>query len=209
MPNISKRGASKSIREDQCSPNLLFIIITTTTFLSIIALPYSSITFSSKPPKPLTSAKMVSFTTIAIVSFATFSLIEPSLGAGAAARVGVSVVSSTLGGNNHKRDVSTESAAEKQLESNFATCLSNLHAKIPTMTYNADRSVDMGNLPASCMHEVEAYNNQTNIKEMDATHGRIIIKGHDSIHMDQIPADLHKLLEEKLGKPGSNKPHSA
>ena len=152
---------------------------------------------------------MGSFTTIIIVSFATFSsLIEPSLGAGAAARVGVSVVSSALGGN-HKREVSIESAAEKQLESNFATCLSNLHAKIPTMTYNADKSVDMGNLPASCMREAEAYNNQTNIKEMDATHGRIIIKGHDSIHMDQIPADLHKLLEEKLGKPGSNKPHSA
>ncbi|KIM95664.1 hypothetical protein OIDMADRAFT_183689 [Oidiodendron maius Zn] len=151
---------------------------------------------------------MGSFTAIAIVSFAAFSLIEPSLGAAAAVGVGLSVVTSALG-NKHSRDVSTESAAEKQLESNFATCLSNLHTKIPTMTYNADKSVDMGNLPASCMHEVEAYNNQTNIKEMDATHGRIIIKGHDSIHMEQIPADLHKLLEEKLGKPGSNKRHSA
>lgn len=151
---------------------------------------------------------MVSFTTVATVGLVAFSsLIEPTLGAAAAVRVGASLVGSAIGGNkkNNKREV--ESAAEKQLESNFATCLSTLHQNGPTMTYNADRSVDMGKLPESCMHEVEAYNNQTNIKELDATHGRIIIKGSDAIHMDQIPEDLHKLLEEKLGKPGS-KPDS-
>lgn len=149
---------------------------------------------------------MVSFSTIATVSLVAFtSLIEPTLGASAVVRVGASLLGSA-GGSNNKRE---ESAAMKQLDSGFATCLSNLHANKPTMEYNADRSVDMGKLPTACMHEVETYNNQTNIKEMDATHGRIIISGPDSIHMDQIPADLHQLLEEKLGKPGAKKAAAA
>ena len=152
---------------------------------------------------------MVSFTTVATASLVAFAtLIEPTLGAAAAARVGASLVGSALssGGGKNKR---ADSAAEKQLESNFATCLSNLHQDLPTMTYNADRSVDMGNLPEPCMLEVEAYNNQTNIKELEATHGRIIIKGPSAIHMDKIPADLHTLLEEKLGKPGQKAPAPA
>jgi hypothetical protein len=154
---------------------------------------------------------MVSFTTVATVSLVAFSsLIEPALAGAEAVRVGVSVLGSLGGSNNKKSSKRAESAVasagEKQLQSNFATCLSNLHEDIPTMTYNADRSVDMGKLPISCMHEVEAYNNQTNIEAMDATHGRIIVKSSNSIHMDQLPADLHKLLEEKLGAPGSKKP---
>lgn len=147
---------------------------------------------------------MVSFTTVATASLVAFTaLIEPTLGGAVVARVGASVVGNVLGSSGNKNKRESESA--KQLESNFATCLSNLHQDIPTMTYNADRSVDMGNLPATCMQEVEAYNNQTNIKDLDATHGRILIKGPSTIHMDQLPADIHTLLEEKLGKPGAKK----
>jgi hypothetical protein len=153
---------------------------------------------------------MVSFTTVASASLIAFAaLIEPTLGMGVAVRAGASLVGSALtsGGSSHKR--AEENAAAKQLDSNFATCLSTIQTERPTMTYNADRSVDMGNLPESCMHEVEAYNNQTNIKDLDATHGRILVKSTNSIHMDQIPADLHALLEEKLGKPGAPKQPAA
>jgi hypothetical protein len=150
---------------------------------------------------------MVSFTTVATAGLVAFStLIEPTIGAGAVIRAGASLVGGAMSSSSNKGKREVESAAEKQLESNFASCMSNLHSEPPTMKYNADRSVDMGNLPEACMHEVHAYNNQTNIKDLDATHGRIIIKDHNSIHMDQIPADLHKLLEEKLGKPGSKGP---
>lgn len=147
---------------------------------------------------------MVSFTTVATASLvAVAALIEPTLGAFAAARVGASLVGSAISGSSshHKRD---ENQGEKQLESNFATCLNNLHNNIPTMTYNADKSVDMGNLPPQCMDEVAAYNNQSNSDAFAATHGRIIIKGPAAIHIDQLPDDLHTFLEQKLGKPGAN-----
>lgn len=149
---------------------------------------------------------MVSFTTVTAVSVATFvAFIEPALGASMVVRAGVSILGSAIGnsGNKNKRAVSAEQQGDQQLQSDFATCMSTIHKNIPTMSYNADKSVDMGNLPDTCMKEVIAYNNQTNIAELDATHGRIIVKSSNAIHMDQIPADLHEMLEHKLGKPGS------
>jgi hypothetical protein len=152
---------------------------------------------------------MVSFTTVTAVSVIAFvGMIEPAFAVGTALRVGASLLGSAPSSNSNNKRADTPTS-DSQLESHFATCLSTVHQSPPTMVYNADKSVDMGNLPSSCMHEVEAYNNQTNIEQMEATGGRIIVNGPSSVHMDKIPADMHAELEQKLGQPGANGSKSA
>lgn len=155
---------------------------------------------------------MVSFTTVTAVSVIAFvGMIEPAFAASTALSLGASLlgsaVSSSSNSKNNKR--ANPPTSDSQLQSHFATCLSTVHQSPPTMVYNADKSVDMGNLPSPCMHEVEAYNNQTNIEEMEATGGRITIVGPSSIHMDKIPDDMHAELEQKLGQPGASGSKSA
>jgi hypothetical protein len=145
---------------------------------------------------------MVSFTTASAVTVAAFvALIEPTFGAAVAARAGASLVGSAVASSgNHK---ARDQIPNQQIQSGFSDCVSQLHQVPPTMVYNPDQSVVMGNLPPVCINEVYAWNNQSNIAQMEAMEGVTTVINSTAIHLDKLPSELHQMLEGVLGKPNA------
>jgi hypothetical protein len=147
---------------------------------------------------------MVSFNSpsaVAVISFV--AMIQPSLSASVAVRLGTSLLTSAIGNSGNKN--SRSETVPQQLQSGFADCLNKLHEVPPTMIYNNDKTVVMGHLPEVCIQEVHAYNNQTNIKALEKTQGRTTVINSTAIHLDSMPGDLHTLLESQFGPPGTAK----
>lgn len=161
---------------------------------------------------------MVSFTTAATVSLVAFaSLIEPSIQAAAALRIGAQVVGGALasGGSNNKQNKRATTAAEPAVGAAdgtgaFAQCISDVHASGKTRLFLHKETHDavMTPMPPSCIEAANNVNGMKNIAQIEATQGKIEVVGKDTFKLTGVTGQVQELLE-KAAKKGTGKPAGA
>lgn len=155
-----------------------------------------------------TAIKMVSFSTISCIAPIVFAVLAtPATGASTAVKIGASVAGSVLGhaGSDHKSNDHKSSKREEQAlrEPTFINCLRDAHRTPPTMTYNQDeKTVEMHEVPESCMHQVNAYHRHPDVEYMNQAQGKILSSGPNSLYMSNFThdEDFHSDLMKKFGE---------
>lgn len=128
-------------------------------------------------------------------------MVEPTLGAAAAVRIGASVAGSVLSSGSSNNQKSNKRFVETLPESDFIECLSEVHLQPPRLTYDIEeKSAEIHEVPSSCMYHAHKYLQHPDAEYMNQNQGYMTVIGLNSLRMEDMPDPiLHKEMLEKLG----------